>query len=174
METPIVTFINSIFNQPAVQAMLTNLKILFVAFALGLLVFNIIILFRTNWLRFRFLEDIFEFFTYQPYGTKRLLKEWNKIKGRLDVGSEAEYKLAVIEADSALDEILKKMAYAGDTLGEKLSKISPAVIPNIEELQEAHKIRNNIVHDPDYRLNLNEAKKAISMYEKSLTELGAI
>ncbi len=80
----------------------------------------------------------------------------------------------MIESDSTLDEVLKKMGYLGDTIGERLEKINVAVHPSVEEVRNAHKIRNNIVHDPDFRLNLDEAKKAISIYEKALTDLGAL
>ena len=131
-------------------------------------------LLKTNYLRVRILEDLFEFFSFRPIGAKKLIKQWQKTKGRLETELESEYKLAVIEADSALDEILKKMGYPGDTIGEKLEKINVAVLPSVEEVREAHKIRNNIVHDPDYRINLDGVKKVITIYEKALTDLGAL
>jgi hypothetical protein len=87
---------------------------------------------------------------------------------------ESEYKLAVIEADSVLDDILKRMGFAGQTLGERLEKLTSASLTNIEEVREAHKTRNNIVHDPNYRLSLDEARKLISIYEKALVDLQAL
>jgi hypothetical protein len=119
-------------------------------------------------------EDIFEIFTYRAVGTKKLVRQWQKTRVRLETGLESEYKLAVIEADSTLDEILKKMGYVGETMGERMEKINVAVLPNIEDVWAAHKIRNNIVHDPDFRLSLDETKRAISIYEKALTDLGAL
>jgi len=73
-----------------------------------------------------------------------------------------------------LDDILKRMGYSGETLGERLNKLTIASLPNLEEAKEAHKIRNNIVHDPDYRLSLDEAKKTIETYERALTDLQAL
>ncbi len=164
----------SLIVSPPFPGPILFLKIIFLGLSLILSVVIIVLLFRTRWLRFRFLEDIFEFFTYRPYGVKKLVKQWAKIKGRLEVGFESEYKLAVIEADSILDDILKKLGYAGDTLGEKLDNVTSAVIPGVEDAREAHKIRNNIVHDPDYMLDSDTVKRTISTYEKVLTDLGAL
>jgi len=171
----IINDIISFIASPPDAGWLVILKILVIVFFLILLVFIVIFTFwKTSWLKIRILLDFFEFFTYRPYGVKKLAKQWAKIMTRLASGLESEYKLAVIEADSMFDDILKKMGYSGETLGERLKKISSAILPNIEEIGQAHKIRNNIVHDPDFRLSLDEAKKALTIYEKALTELGAL
>ena len=115
--------------------------------------------------------DITEFLTYRPYGLKRLDKIWAKIGKRLETGSEAEYKLAIIEADALLNEVLERTGLKGETLGERLKQLTVKSLPNIENAWEAHKTRNNIVHDPDYRFNLDQARKTLAIYEKSLQNL---
>lgn len=159
---------------PSFTGSLLTLKIIFLGFSLLLLIIIVILLSRTNYLPNLVLEDIFEILTYRPVGARRILKQWTKTKQRLETGLESEYKLAVIEADSTIDEVFRKMGYLGDTIGERLEKINVVVLPSVEEIREAHKIRNNIVHDPDYRLTLDEAKKALAIYEKALTDLGAL
>jgi hypothetical protein len=161
-------------TNPSFGGYLLAIKIFFFIFSAFLLVFIIVIFSRTNFLRNLIWEDIFEIFTYRAVGTKKLVRQWQKTRVRLETGLESEYKLAVIEADSTLDEILKKMGYVGETMGERMEKINVAVLPNIEDVWAAHKIRNNIVHDPDFRLSLDETKRAISIYEKALTDLGAL
>jgi len=47
-------------------------------------------------------------------------------------------------------------------------------LPNLEEARAAHQTRNNIVHDPNYRLSLDEARKILAVYEKSLIDLQAL
>jgi hypothetical protein len=79
-----------------------------------------------------------------------------------------------MEADSLLDDILKSMGITGETLGEKLEKIADATLPNISQIIEVRKVRNNIVHDPGYKLTLDEARSAIEAYEKSLSDLQAL
>jgi len=162
------------FISPSFVGYLFAIKIFFISFSSLLFVFIIILLLRTNFMQHLAWEDIFEVFTFRPVGARKILKQWTKTKGRLETGLESEYKLAVIESDSTLDEVLKKMGYAGDTIGERLEKINVAVLPGVEEVRNAHKIRNNIVHDPDFRLNLDEAKKSMVIYEKALIDLGAL
>lgn len=161
-------------TSPSFEGYLLIIKIIVIVFSFFMLVSIIILLFKTKYLEFRILEDLFEFFNYRSYGVKKILKQWQKTKARLGSGLEPEYKLAVIEADSNLDGILKKLGYSGASMGERLDKINSAILPNIEEVRQAHKIRNNIIHDPDYKLSLEEAKKAILIYEKTLTDLGAL
>jgi hypothetical protein len=120
------------------------------------------------------LQDLFEFLTYRPYGLRRIEKQWIKIMEKLETGKEAEYKLAVIEADSMLDNILEKMGYSGENLRDRLKHLTQATIPNLDTLLEAHKIRNNIVHDPDYRLSLEETKKVLAIYEKTFQDIRAL
>jgi len=149
-------------------------RIIFIAVFLFFLFWIIYFISKTSWLRFYFLEDAVEFFTYQPFGARKIVKQWNKIKRRLETGSEPESKLVILEADSMLNDILEKMGFAGGTLGERLKHLTPASLPNIEEVLEAHKIRNNIVYDPDYRLTIDEARRIVLIYEKALINLQAL
>ena len=117
--------------------------------------------------------DIVEFFSFRPYGIRKVEKDWAKITARLETDLESEWKLATIEADSILNDILMKMGFAGETLGERLDRLTIATLPNLQQIREAHKIRNNIVHDPDYRVSLDEAKMAVGIYEQALRDLQA-
>jgi len=150
------------------------IKAIFISFgivAIGVILF---ILKKTDWLKYRYLQDTTEFLTFKAYGTQKNTKDWLKITKRLDSGLESEYKLAVIEADGMLDNVLKKMGYQGETLGDRLKQLTPETCSNIEDVWTAHKIRNDIVHDPDYRLSLEETRKALTMYEKAFQELEII
>ena len=173
METNISNIISKITSLEF-QNTLLALKILFIVLALFFLTIIIFTLLRTTWIRRLFFWDLAEFLTYRPHGVRKIVKQWARIRERLATGMESEAKLAVIEADSMLDDILKRMGYGGETLGERLKNLTAVTMPNIEEVWEAHKTRNNIVHDPDYRLSLDEARKAISIYEKALSDLQAL
>jgi len=163
----------SFFLSPSFSGWLFILKVVFIFIFLFFLVGIIFFLTRTSWLRYILLSDITEFLTFRPYGIRKIEKIWSRTKARLDRGLESEYKLAVIEADSMLDDILKRMGYSGETLGERLTKLTAATLPNIEDIKTAHQIRNNIIHDPDYRLSLDEARKVLDIYEKALRDLQA-
>jgi hypothetical protein len=154
-----------------IQREILPLKIIFLLFSAFLLSFIIYLLRKTSWLKFYLLFDLIEFSSYKPYERKTFEAKWSKIKKRLKKGWEAELKLAIIEADNLLDEVLKNMGYPGNTLGERLDQIDINVIDNLDEVWRAHRIRNNIVHDPDYYLSLNEAEEAIEIFEKTFKKL---
>ena len=72
-----------------------------------------------------------------------------------------------MEADSMLDEFLKRMGYTGETLGEKLKPLTASIIPNIDSLWEVHRVRSDIVHDPDYRISMEETRGVLAIYEQT-------
>ncbi len=159
------------FMSPEFTGWLFVIKMVFIGFTLLFLSLILIIFLKSSWFKKRFFWDLSEFLTYRPSGVRRFAKQWVNIKKRLETGSESEYKLAVIEADSILDETLKNMGYAGETLGDRLKSLTPKIVSNLDQVFEARKTRNNIVHDPDYKLDLDQAKKTLEIYEKALIDL---
>lgn len=150
------------------------LKIIFGLISLLMIIGIIYFIVKTNYLRTIYFQDVAEILSFKPYGTRKIIRQWNKTKSRLDLPSEAEHKLAVIEADNLLNEVLARMNYQGETLGDKLKQLTSFQLSNIDQTLEAHKIRNSIVYDPDYRLSLEQAQKAVEVYEKALQELQAL
>ncbi len=104
----------------------------------------------------------------------KIPKKWQEIFSRIETPEEANHKLAIIEADALLDDILKKMGHAGETMTEKIEKITPAQLKTVTELKEAHRVRNNILHDPNFKLAPQRAKEVIGFYEEVLKELEII
>jgi len=163
----------SFLFDPPMEGWLFFLRLAF--WLIGIVVFGGIIFFliKSSWLNYSILYDATEFLTFRPFGVKKIEKQWEKIRVRLDTGLQSEYKLAVIEADNMLEDILKRMGYSGEALGERLKALTAATLPNIEEVKAVHQVRNNIVHDPDYRLSLEETKNALEVYEKAFRDLQA-
>ena len=164
----------SFLISPDIQTKLFSAKVAFLAVSLFFLVLIIFVLLRTHYLRWMFFNDTIEFFTFRQFGAKKRNRTWNKILRRLETGTEPEYKLAVIEADNMLDGSLKRMEYVGQSFEERLKNLTPAVLPNIAEVCEAHKIRNSIVHNPDYRLSSDEVQKTLEGYRQAFQALQMI
>lgn len=150
---------------------LLSMKILFSVVALFFVVSIIVLLKRTTWLRFRFLEDFTEVTTNMPFGVKKTFKEWERLVKRLEKGKESEYRMAIVEVDALLRETLEKMGYKGQTIKDLLDQVDSKTLPNIEKIREAHNFRNTIVHDPSYELSLEETKKVIGVYEQTFRDL---
>src|SRR3989338_4282000 len=103
-----------------------------------------------------------------------LNSKWEEIQRHLNSTKEAEWKFAVIEADTLVDSLLKASGYPGDTMGDRLKNMDKSQIVTLDGLWEAHKIRNRLAHDISYFLRYGEAKRAVQLYEKTLKELNAL
>lgn len=163
----------SIIMNPGAYEWVFYAKVISLLFCLFFVICIVYFLLKTNWLNLLVVHDAVEFFTFRPFGLKKIEKLWAKTVARLNTGVESEYKLAIIEADSLMDDVLKRMGFGGETLGERLGKLTTATIPNIEDLKTCHQLRNNIIHDPDYKLNLDDTKKTLASYEKAFRDLQA-
>ena len=86
-----------------------------------------------------------------------------------------DWKLAIIEADIMLDEMLKKAGYAGASLGERLKSISPTQLNSLDAAWQAHKVRNQVAHGgTDFVLTRRMADETIKQYRQVFSELGAL
>lgn len=100
-------------------------------------------------------------------------KKWQTVLDKLESMEKDSYKMAVIEADKIFDDIIKRIGYQGDDMGERLKQINSAQIANIDEIWQAHKLRNQLVHEPDFQINQSQAKRSVEIYQKAMKDLGA-
>lgn len=163
--------ISSFFSSQLFLNLIFIVKIIFIIFSFILSVAIIILLLKTDWLRFRFFEDYTEFFASRPLGAKEHFKKIESVHKKLKSGKESEYKMAVIEMDDFLKEVLIRMNYKGETFDTILNQINSKVLPSVEEIKEAHVVRNNIIRNPDYHLTEDQANNIVKIYEKALGEL---
>ena len=165
---------NNVFSFILSPVLLFYIKTLFIILGFTFLIWTILLLLKNSWLKRRFLENWVEFFAYRPFGVKKTFKQWAKITKRLETGKEAECKLAVIEADKILDDSLKRLDYHGEDMGERLKQVKSDQLANIDELWQAHKVRNRIAHEPDFRLTQAQARRAIEIYQRAMQDLKAL
>lgn len=84
-----------------------------------------------------------------------------------------ETKIAIIEADKLVDNILKKGGIKGSTLGERLRNTEKLVPREVySNMWEAHKVRNMIVHDDDFDIKKVDRDLVIWRMKKFLMSLG--
>jgi len=150
------------------------LKIISASISIGLVIIIIYLIFQIRKDIKNSLETISQSATASSVHKENLIKGWQSVLDKLEIGDEANYKLAIIEADKIFDNLLKRIGYQGDDMGERLKQIIPAQLVNIDELWQAHKIRNRLVHEENFELREHEAKRVIEIYKKALDELEAI
>ncbi len=97
--------------------------------------------------------------------------KWQRIIDHLESDNVSDWKLAIIEADIILNEMLEKMGYHGATIGEKLKQIEKSDFTTIDKAWEAHKIRNLIAHEgANFTLTRKEAFRVIELYKAVFEE----
>ncbi|MEA3399454.1 MAG: hypothetical protein U9R00_03020 [Patescibacteria group bacterium] len=97
---------------------------------------------------------------------------WRYIQTLLESPNNSDWRVAVIEADSMLDEVLTERGYEGDTVGEKLKN---AKFSSVQNAWGGHKVRNEIAHQGmEAKLSQNEARRAVKMFQSVFEELNVI
>ncbi len=100
-----------------------------------------------------------------------LAKRWDIISQHMNSTNPNDWKQAILDADTILDDVLTQLGYRGESIGEKLKRAEPADFATINEAWEAHKARNNIAHGGlDFTLNEHEAKRIFQLYRKVFEE----
>lgn len=158
---------------PPFEGWLLVVKLVFIGVTVGFLIVIIYYFLTTTYLERLFWRDLIEFLTRRHYETRKFEKRWDKAQAKARSSSESARKLGVIEADDMLEEVLKKIGYPGKNLGERLEKMSSQDLSNLELARKAHDTREDIVHDPSYRLGSSEAQKLMKIYGEALKELEA-
>jgi len=159
-------------SSPQLQEMLFGVKLIFVTVAMFFLAFVIYFMLNSSWLQYKFLEDVTEFFSWQAYGTREITKRWNKIKKRLKTGIEEDFKLAIIDAEDFFIEMLERAGYDGKDFDESVQKTGRLLSSIYDDLKKAHEIRNSIVYNPDFKLEAEQAKKALGVFETAVNTVG--
>ena len=127
---------------------------------------------NSSWLQYKFLEDASEFFSWQAYGTREMSKRWDKIVKRTQSGTESDYKLAIIDADDLMAEVLDNRGYEGDNFQEVVAKAGKLLVQMQNDILAAHEVRNSIVYNPDFKLSADQAKKILDTYQSAINNVG--
>ena len=147
------------------------LKIFLVSLSLVLLAGIIFLLYKIYRIKKEKISHLVDFIPKEEPRESRSSK-WDGIKKKMDSDISSEWKMAIIEADSIIDEIFKTIGFGGETLGERLKAVEPSDFDNLQGIWEAHKVRNRIAHEGEkFNLTREEAIEAIEKYEKALKEL---
>jgi len=96
---------------------------------------------------------------------------WQNVQNHIQSGSPGDWRLAIIEADIILEEMLKKMGYQGAGIGDMLKNVEKSDFTTLDQAWRAHKVRNNIAHDGGaYTLSHEEARRVIGLYQQVFEE----
>ena len=99
----------------------------------------------------------------------KMRKIWNlKIREKIKSSEEKDWKIAIISADEIIDNLVRRLGYRGENMGERLAGVNPGQIENVDELRQAHDFKNRIVNEEDLNLTKEKAEEIIGYYENFL------
>ncbi len=118
-------------------------------------------------------------------GNVILAERWESVIGRSKINSPESIKMAIIDADNLVDDLLERMGLGGGdglaskesasaSMADKLENLSIDDFGTLNRLWAAHRVRNKIVHEPDFAISHEEAQRTLDDYASFLKEVGAI
>ncbi len=97
-----------------------------------------------------------------------------RIEQSLSKDNESSYSMAIIEGDKLLDQAMMEMGVQGRTMGDRLKKLGNSKFTQLNAVWHAHKLRNQIAHEHDFKPEYRQALHALETYKQALKDLGAI
>ena len=82
---------------------------------------------------------------------------------------QSDHRHAIMDADKLLDHALGKLGLRGN-LGSKLKK-APQLFKNINAVWAAHKVRNNIAHQINYKVDEKTYKRSMMAFKEAFKDL---
>ena len=104
---------------------------------------------------------------------EEVARRWQEVRRTSQEHGQMGMKMALVEADTLLDSALKSIMMPGETLGERL-KMACYKYPRLKDVWWAHKLRNQLVHQHDFRLAERETRQALDEFEKALKTLNIL
>ena len=108
-----------------------------------------------------------------PKGIDRLhfKNEWNDILAAFKGDKTKE--MSIIQADKLLDEALKCLGCSGTSMSQRLIGAKHK-LKHRDEVWNAHKLRNKIVHESSFHPTSGDIKLALRGYYKTFKDLGVL
>ncbi|MEK7068826.1 MAG: hypothetical protein AAB947_00420 [Patescibacteria group bacterium] len=95
---------------------------------------------------------------------------WNRVTEQSGSSNPESWRLAILEADIMLNELLDFQGYKGETIADKMKQVDRMKFNSIESAWDAHKVRNRVAHEGGLTLTPREVRTTIMLYERVFKE----
>ena len=137
----------------------------------ALVVGIIMLIIKTGWFALH-VDHVRDVILKTDMPKKRAGEAWAAVQKHFFAGDPNDLKIAVMEADNILNDALRYAGIRGTNLGEKLKNIKCSHMPNLEDVWDAHKLRNEIAHETNFTLKRDTVERALDAYGAALKNLG--
>jgi hypothetical protein len=109
------------------------------------------------------------------HDVSRTQLHWTHVMEEANSDDDTRWRLAILEADIMLNELLDVLGYRGETMADKMKQVDKARFRTIDLAWEAHRVRNQIAHQGTaHLLNARETHRVIGLYEEIFREFKII
>lgn len=96
---------------------------------------------------------------------------WRRVMEHANSDDEHKWRLAILEADIMLNELLDLQGFKGETMGDKMKQVNRTQFNTIDDAWEAHRARNKIAHEgTEVPLSERDKNAIMTMYERVFRE----
>jgi hypothetical protein len=152
---------------------ITVVEVLSILITVALFVGVIIIIIKTGWFTTR-VDRVQHVIMKADMPKKRAEDAWKKMQAHFFAGDDNDLKIAIMEADNLLEEALRFAGVRGNNLGDRLKNLKKSDVPNLDQIWQAHKLRNQIAHEAGFTLRRDLAERTLGIYEEALHNLGVL
>jgi hypothetical protein len=99
---------------------------------------------------------------------------WNHILEQANSENPQNHRLAILEADIMLGELLDELGYKGETLADRMRQVPKLNFNTIDLAWEGHRARNRVAHEAGFEMPPHEVRRIIGLYDKVFREFGFI
>jgi len=100
---------------------------------------------------------------------------WHYILTLIESPNESDWRVAIIEADSMMEEALRERGLSGETVSELLEGAKDSGYRYIQDAWDGHLFRNKIAHEgTDFPLSQIEGRRIVKMFQNFFEELRLI
>lgn len=100
---------------------------------------------------------------------------WKYILTLVESPNDSDWRIAIIEADSLLEESFKEKDLIGNNMSELLEDAKSNGYPSIQSAWDAHLVRNRIAHEgQEFSLTQVEVRRVIKLYQNIFEDLNII
>jgi hypothetical protein len=106
----------------------------------------------------------------------RLLNpQWKYVLTLIESPNESDWRIAIIEADTMMEEALKERGLVGNNMSELLEEAKTNGYPSIQNAWDAHLVRNKIAHEgQNFIISQVEGRRVIKLYQNVFEDLEVI
>jgi hypothetical protein len=143
---------------------------------IGIIIFSLVRLFELQTEENTHLDhEIHEALEKQKEHERNINPRWHYILTLIESPNESDWRVAIIESDSMMEEALREKGLSGETASELLEAATSSGYRSISQVWESHRIRNEIAHSGiNFPLSQIEGRRVIRMYQNFFEELGII